>query len=131
MFRNLVQFLKIMTNRTPDYHRLPTMLLHCDLYGVHFGNILKDIECESYRYCNIFFPDSVSMWNDLGPNLRESVSISNFKNTLLNLYRPVKKNIFNVYDSDIKSIFQLPLKNHKKTHNFSGYEKYLSDTCRY
>ena len=134
MFRRLVQFFKIMTNRTPDYLRLPTQSQHCHLYGVRFGNVLKDIECESYRYRNSFFPDSVSMWNDLGPNLRESVSISSFKDTLLKLYRPVKKSIFNVYDCGIKWIFQLrvglsPLKSHKKKHNFSGYEEYLSDTC--
>ena len=74
------------------------------------------------------------MWNDLGPNLRESKSISEFKNTLLKLYRPVKRNIFNVHDNGIKWIFQLRvglshLKSHKKHHKFSGYEEDLSDTC--
>ena len=74
------------------------------------------------------------MWNDLGPNLRESQSISKFKDSLLKLYRPVKKSIFNVHDNGIKWIFQLrvglsPLKSHKKHHNFSGYEEDFSDTC--
>ena len=109
MFRRLVQFYKIMTNQTPDYLRMPTLSLHRHLYGVRFGNVFKDIECESYRYRNSFFPDSVSMWNDLGPNLRESESISKFKDTLLKLYRPVKRGIFGVHDNGIKWMFQLPV----------------------
>ena len=134
MFRRLVQFYKIMTEQTPEYLRFPTLSLHRHLYGVRFGNVLKDIVCENYRYRNSFFPDSVSMWNDLGPNLRGSESISIFKQTLLKLYRPVKKSIFNVHDNGIKWIFQLrvglsPLKSHKKSHKFSGYEEDRSDTC--
>ena len=134
MFRRLVQFYKIMTNQTTDYLRIPTLSLHRHLYGIRSGNVLKDIECESYRYRNSFFPDAVSMWNDLGPELRESESVSKFKSTLLKLYRPVKKSIFNINDIGIKWIFQLrvglsPLKSHKKSHNFLGYEEDLSDTC--
>ena len=83
MFRRLVQFYKIMTEQTPEYLRFPTLSLHRHLYGVRFGNVLKDIVCENYRYRNSFFPDSVSMWNDLGPNLRGSESISIFKESLL------------------------------------------------
>ena len=74
------------------------------------------------------------MWNDLGPDLRESESISIFKQKLLELYRPKKKSIFNIYDNGIKWIFQLrvglsPLKPHKRTHKFVGYEEHFSDLC--
>ena len=130
MFRRLVQFYKIMTNQTPDYLRIPTLSQHCHLFGVRIGNVLKDIKCKSYRYRNSFFPDCVSMWHDLGPNLRESKSISKFKDSLLNLYRPVKKSIFNVHDSGIKCIFQLrvelsPLKSHKKPINLLDMKSHL------
>ena len=107
MFRRLVQFYKIMSNLTPDYLKFPTLSLHRHLYGVRLGNVLKDIECETPRYRNSFFPDSVTMWNELGPDLRGSVSISKFKETFMPLYRPVKQIIFNVHDSGIKWIFQL------------------------
>jgi len=43
MFRRLVQFYKIMTDQTPDYLRFPTLSLHRHLYGIRFGNVLKDI----------------------------------------------------------------------------------------
>ena len=98
-------------------------------------NRVKDIVCKNYRYRNSFFPDSVSMWNDLGLHLRGSESISIFKQTLLELYRPKKESIFNIYDNGIKWIFQLrvglsPLKSHKKLYKFAGYKDPLSDTCR-
>ena len=123
-----------MSNQTPEYLKFPTLSLHRHLYGVRSGNVLKDIECETPRYRNSFFPDSVSMWNDLGPDLRGSESISKFKESLLPLYRPVKKTIFNAHDPGIKWIFQLrvglsPLKSHKKSHKFAGYEHPYSDTC--
>ena len=72
MFRRLVQFYKIMTDQTPDYLRFPTLSLHRHLYGIRFGNVLKDIAWKNYRYRNSFFPDCVSIWNDLGGS--ESIS---------------------------------------------------------
>ena len=122
-----------MINKKPDYLNIPTLSLHRH-HGDRLSNVLKGIDCNNYRYRNSFFPDSVSMWNDLGPNLRESESISKFKGTLLKLYRPVKKSIFNVHDNGIKWIFQLrvglsPLKSHKKLHKFSGYDEPLFGNC--
>ena len=64
------------------------------------------------------------MWNELGPELRGVDSLSVFKQRLLKLYRPLKKSLFDIYDTfGIKYIFQLrvglsPLKSHKKSHNF-------------
>ena len=87
--------------------------------------------CKTDRYHNSFFPDSVSMWNDLGPELRGTELISAFKCKLLKLYRPVKKSLYNIHDDGIKWIFQLrvglsPLKSHKKSHQFQDTP---SDTC--
>ena len=55
MFRRLVQFYKIMSNQTPEYLKFPTLSLHRHLYGVRFGNVLKDIECKTPMYRNSFF----------------------------------------------------------------------------
>ena len=87
------------------------------------SNDLEDIASKNQRYENSFFPNSVSLWNDLGPELRGSKSLAIFKRNLLKLYRPVKKSLFNIYDVGIKWIFQLrvglsPLRSHKRAHNF-------------
>ena len=131
MFRRLVLFYKIMNCPTPDYLRIPTLSLHRHLYGIRSNNVLKDIVCKTDRYSNSFYPDSVCMWNDLGPELRGAESISVFKRNLLKLYRPEKKSLYNIHDNGIKWIFQLrvglsPLKSHKKSHHFKDTPY---DTC--
>ena len=124
IFRRLTQFYKIMTGLTPDYLRIPIPSLHGHLFGHRHTNVLRNIFCRTDKYQNSFFPDSVTMWNDLGPQLRGSESLSIFKKKLLKIYRPVKKSLFNIHDpTGIKWIFQLrvglsPLKSHKMNHNF-------------
>ena len=71
----------------------------------------------------VFFPECVSLWNDLGPELRGSESLAVFKRNMLKLYRPPKKSLFNIYDVGTKWIFQLrvglsPLRSHKRAHKF-------------
>ena len=93
MFRRLVQLYKIVNDLSPEYLKTPILSLRRHLYGIRSNNVLKDITCKTVKYRNSFFPDSVSMWNDLGPKLRESESISKFRDTLLRLSRPAKKNL--------------------------------------
>ena len=131
MFRRLVQFYKIMNGPTPEYLKTPILSLHRHLYGIRSNNVLKHIVCKTARYCNSFYPDSVSMWNDLGPELRGAESIFVFKRNLLKLYRPVKKSLYHIHDNGIKWIFQLrvglsPLNSHKKSHQFRDTP---CDTC--
>ena len=116
-FRRLTQFYKIINDLTPEYLKIPALSLRSHLFG--YSNDLKDIPSKNQRYRNSFFPDSVSLWNDLGPELRGSESLAVFKRNLLKLYRPPKKSLFNIYDNGIKWIFQLrvglsPLRSHKK-----------------
>ena len=91
MFRRLTQFYKIMNGLTPDYLRTPIPALHKHLFGHRPTNVLDTIYCRTDRYQNSFFPDSVLMWNDLGPELRGAKSLSSFKSNILKIYRPTKK----------------------------------------
>ena len=123
MFKRLTQFYKIMHNLTPAYLKNPVLSLRRNPYTNRLTNVLSSFGTRTERYLNSFFPDSVSMWNDLGPDLRGAESLSVFKEKLLKLYRPAKKSLFNIHDNGIKWIFQLrvglsPLKSHKKAHHF-------------
>ena len=120
-FRRLTQFYKIMNGLTPGYLKIPALSLRSHLFGL--GNDLKEITSTTQRYKDSFFPDSVSLWNDLGPELRGSASLAVFKRNLLKLYRLPKKSLFSIYDVGIKWIFQLrvglsPLRSHKRAHKF-------------
>ena len=124
MFRRLTQFYKIMNGLTPEYLRILIPSLRRHLFGYGNTNILNTIFCRTDRYQNSFFPDCITIWNDLGPELRGAESLSCFKNNVIKVYRPVNKSLFDIHDPNgIRWIFQLrvglsPLKNHKKSHNF-------------
>ena len=62
--------------------------------------------------------------NDIGPELRNKVSLSAFKSNIVKLIRPSKRGIFGVHDrKGTRRLFQLRvglslLKAHKKRHHF-------------
>ena len=74
---------------------------------------------------NIFFPDSIKIWKNLGSNFHSCTSLSNFKNQIISLIRPNHKQTFNIHDCQgLKYIFQLRvglivLRSHKKIHHFN------------
>ena len=100
IFKRLTQFYKIMTGLTPDYLRAPIPSLHSHLFGYHYTNVLDLIYCRTNRYEHSFFPNSISLWNEIGPELRQAESLSIFKKRILQLYRPTKKSLYNIHDPD-------------------------------
>ena len=121
-----------MTGLTPAYLRDPIPELHRHLPENRYTDTLGSIHCRTLKYRNSFYPDSVLMWNELGPGLRRAVSLPVFKKNLLKLYRPPKKQVYNIHDPHrIKWIYQLrvelsPLKSHKMKHKFHDTPV---DTC--
>ena len=71
-----------MTGLTPEDLRILTLSLRSHLFGYHYSIVLKDITSKTQRYKNSFFPDSVSLWSDLGPELRDWESLVVFKRNL-------------------------------------------------
>ena len=129
-FRRLVQFFKIQNGLTPDYLRefVPPIRRH--LYGLRSTNVLQSLKCNKSIFKNSFYPDAVELWNNLGPELRQSASLSKFKTDTLKLVRFQKKSIFGIHDPiAIRRLFQLrvglsPLKYHKR-----GFKDNPSDMC--
>ena len=69
-----------MTGLTPEYLRIPIPSLHGHLFGYRLTNVLKTFICKTDRYQDSFFPDSVILWNLLGPEMRGAESLSILKN---------------------------------------------------
>ena len=70
--------------------------------------IYHQISCNTCRYKNSFFPDSIKAWNSLGAAVHSCTSLSNFKNEVCVLIRPNLKLTFNIHDRQgLKYIFQL------------------------
>ena len=131
-FRRLVQFFKIQNGLTPEYLKTPVPPLRNHLFGTRSGNDLHNINCRTNLFMNSFYPHSVKIWNEIGPDLRQAPSLNVFKSKILKLIRPPKKIVFNIYDpKGMKRLFQLrvglsPLRHHKKRHNFKDTP---CDTC--
>ena len=124
-FRRLMQFYKIMNSLTPDYLRDPVPPIKYHLFGRHHSNVLHPIICRNNRYRHSFFPNSVDTWNNLGPEMRSSPSLSVFKMNILKIIRPPKRDTYKIHNpTGIKWIFQLrvglsSLNAHKKSHGFN------------
>ena len=80
---------------------------------------------QSITFSNIlFFPSAIIEWNNLDPNLRNSKSISVFKEKILNFIRPSPNSFFDIHNpKGIKLITRLRLglshlREHKFKHSF-------------
>ena len=74
-------------------------------FNVHSMFILKTRKCQISTYrCRTdcfkysFFPSALSEWFKLDESIRNSESISIFKNKLLSFIRPAQSSIFNIFD---------------------------------
>ena len=67
-----------------------------------------------------FFPNSLSEWSQLAPEIQNSESILVFKSKLLSFIRPSKRSIFNVNDPEgVKYLTRLRLRfSHLNEHKF-------------
>ena len=122
-FRRITQFYKIMNGHTPQYLVDPIPKPRRHLFGRHYTNDLYKIHCRTKRFLSSFYPDSIKCWNELGPEMRQSESISGFKQKILKIIQPAKQSIFKIHDPHgIKYIYQLrvglsPLRYHKNAIN--------------
>ena len=122
-YRRLVYFFNIVSRNSPDY-------LHSQLpikqrsYDPERRNLFRNFTFHTEYFKNSFFPDCISKWNKLDPDLRNSSSISLFKKGLLAFIRPKPRPVFNIIDSHgLKLLTRLRvnlshLREHKFRHNF-------------
>ena len=117
---------------TPKYLKDNLTPHRLQLYGAINPSMLRNIFCNTTRYMNSFFPDSIRIWNSIGKELQTASSVAIFNRQIINLIRPVSKSTFGIFDAlGLRYLFQLrlnlsPLKSHKKRYNFDGF---LNDWC--
>ena len=131
IFRRLTMFFKIVNDLTPSYLRDP-LPFQQGRYRLRANCMINHIPCKNDKHRNSFYPNSITLWNNLDTDFKNSKNIAIFKSSLLKIIRPPRKKTFNIHDPNrLKWIFQLrvglsPLKYHKKRHNFSDTP---IDTC--
>ena len=96
-FRRLVYFFNIVHRHSPKYlHDLLPEKRRS--YNPQRAHLFNETFSHSADFSNSFFPFCIKAWNDLSSELRNSVSISTFKQSLIKLYRPKDNSIFNISD---------------------------------
>ena len=134
--RRLSYFYKIIHNLSPEYLQEHIPRKHVSSYEQRNPKVLLEFECRTSKYMNSFFPHCVKMWNDIGEELRNCVSLSKFNKALMSFIRPQKRETFGIDNpSGIHNIFRLrvglsQLKHHKKKHNFVDTPSAICDCQR-
>ena len=122
--RRLVLFYKIVNDITPDYTRYPIPQLPQAMYSFRNADVIGQIRARTTSFKTSFYPDCLSEWNKLDPEIRLSPSLSIFKTKLSKLIRPTPKLVYGIHDpKGLAILTQLrvglsKLNFHKFRHNF-------------
>ena len=122
-YRRLVYFFNIISCNSPAYlHSL--LPAKQKSYDPTRSDLFRTFTSHTNFFKNSFFPYCTSEWNKLGPNLRNSTSISKFKEGLLAFIRPKQCHIYDILGPlGLKLLTRLHvnlshLREHKFHHNF-------------
>ena len=115
---------KIMTEEAPNYlmNLIPKRYVTIRTRNSHISIFRCRTDCFKYS----FFPSTLRDWLNLDDNIRNSGSISVFKNRLLMFIRPVRNSVFNIFDpKGLKLLTWLRLgfshlNEHRFRHNFEN-----------
>ena len=123
--RKLCLFYKIYKNKSPShlYDLIPDRVKFYSTRSSQIDNI-SNIKTRSNFFRNSFFPSTITEWNKLDCDIRNSDSLNIFKLSLLKFVRPVANSVFDINNPyGLKLLIRLRLglshlPYHKFRHNF-------------
>lgn len=130
MCKRVLQLHKIIDEKSPNYLR--DKLPPNRNVVINLPYVFHDIRCRTDRYQNSFYPNAVSLWNNIITFFPSLPSFENLKKHMISLIRPPGKETFSVFNPPLlRYLFQLRvglsrLRHHKKRHNFADTP---SDLC--
>ena len=122
--RRLTLFYKIINNLSPAYTKDPIPPLHQSQYSLRCQDVIGRLRARTEKFKSSFYPNCLSEWNKLQPELRLVPSVAIFKKKFLSIIRPPAKSVFGIHDPKVLSyLTQLrvglsKLNFHKFKHNF-------------
>ena len=99
--RRLVSFFKIINNLTPDYTRRPILQLQKSGYILRRQASVGHIHARTEKFKASFYPNCLSEWEKLDPEIKQSHSVSAFKKQLFAFIRPPQKLVYNIHDQKV------------------------------
>ena len=122
--RRLTLFYKFVNNLSPKYTVDPIPPLHQSQYCLRDQDAIGRMRARTEKFNSSFYPNCLSEWNKLDPELRLAPSIAVFKKKLLSIVRAPAKSVFGIHDPIVLPyLTQLrvglsKLNFHKFKHNF-------------
>ena len=89
--RRLNLFYKIVNNSTRDYTRHPVPQIYKSNYDLRTNATIGQIQTRTEAFKSSFYPNCLSEWERLDPEIRLSSSVNIFKKKLLSIIRPPRK----------------------------------------
>ena len=117
-------FYKIMNNITPLYTKGPIPPPRHVHYSLRTQDAIGQLGGRTEKFQSSFYPNCISEWNKLDPEIRNVPSIAMFKTKLLSIIRPPAKSTFGIHDPiGLSYLTQIrvglsKLNFHKFQHNF-------------
>ena len=87
-----------MNNLTPLYTKEPIPPLHQLPYSLQSQDVIGRLGARTEKFQSSFYPNCISEWNKLDPEIRNVPSIAIFKSKLLSIIRPPAKSVFGIHD---------------------------------
>ena len=87
-----------MNNLTPQYTKDPFPTPHQSKYALRSHDTVGQIGARTEKFQASFYPDCISEWNTLDPEIRSAPSVAVFKRKLLLTIRPPVRSIFGIHD---------------------------------
>ena len=122
-YRRLVYFFNIVSVKSTDYLHSLLPMKQCS-YDQTRGNLFRKFIKNTEYFKNSFFPYCLNEWNNLGPELKTSISVSKFKKGLHAFIPPKMCPVYKIHDPlGLKLLTRLRvnfshLREHKFRHNF-------------
>ena len=122
--RRLILFYKIMNNLAPLYTKEPIPQPHQKNYFLRNQGVVGWMRARTEQFQSGFYPNCLSEWNKLDPEIRLAPSVAVFKKKLLSIIRPPAKSVFGIHDPlGLSYLTQIrvglsKLSFHKFIHNF-------------
>ena len=87
----LSYFYKIVYNYSPLYliELLPKLVNERSYIPLRSGHNISQYKCRTEKFKKSFFPSTISLWNTLDIDIRNSTSLSNFKLKINKIYHPL------------------------------------------
>ena len=123
-YRRLCYIFKLKNSHNPEYLYAEMPPERQVMYNLRSARLYEQSMGRTVRFSNTYFQNTLSEWNSLTLDIRNSTSIAKFKRKLLGIIRPAQKPIHNINDiARIRLLtkFRLnfsALNEHKFRHNF-------------